>query len=80
MIYDFLSALTFLVGCVASYLLAERLEVALLVPFAAGNFLYIAAADLLPEITTTIDPRDKLLHTLSFAVGLLLLFAIALLS
>ncbi len=49
-------------------------------PFAAGSYLYIAAADLLPEITTTIDPRDKLLHTLSFAVGLLLLLAIALLS
>lgn len=45
--WNLASALTFLVGAVAAYALAERVEGSYLLPFAAGSFLYIAAADLL---------------------------------
>jgi zinc and cadmium transporter len=54
--------------------------VAFLVPFAAGNFIYIAAADLIPQITATepcADPtesrpvmRDKIEKSLAFGAGL----------
>ena len=47
------------------------------VPFAAGNFLYIALADLLPELTAVRDLREKLVHTLGFALGLGLLLVVA---
>lgn len=47
---------------------------------ATGNFIYIALADLLPEITTSPSPQRKIVHTASFAGGLALLWAIALVA
>jgi zinc and cadmium transporter len=73
------SALTFPLGGLIAYGLSGQVDVAVLVPFAVGNFLYIALADLLPEITTSPVPREKTLHTASFAVGLGTLLAVALL-
>jgi len=75
--WNLASALTFLVGAVAAYALAERVEVAYLLPFAAGNFLYIGAADLLPEITSETRTRDKLETSGTFLVGLGILLAAA---
>ena len=46
---------------------------AFLLPFAAGNFLYIAATDLVPEILRHPRLRGGLLHLTSFAAGLGLL-------
>jgi zinc and cadmium transporter len=54
--------------------------VAVLLAFAAGNFLYIALADLVPELTTSPAPHDKAIHTTGFALGLVLLLLIALLD
>lgn len=51
--FNFVSALTFLMGGLVAYAVSDRLDVAFLVPFAAGNFVYIAAADLIPHITNT---------------------------
>lgn len=73
------SALTFLVGSLIAYGLADHVTVAYLVPFAAGNFLYIAAADLLPEITRTTTPGgrgEKLVTSLTFFTGLAILLAV----
>jgi zinc and cadmium transporter len=75
--FNVLSALTFLVGSLTAYGIAERVDVAFLIPFAAGNFLYIATADLLPELTTAREWQDKLIHTAGFAAGLGLLLAVA---
>ena len=80
LLYNFFSALTFPVGGVLAYVASGRVEVVFLVPFATGNFIYIALADLLPEITTSPEPRTKVLHTVSFAVGLALLLAVAVLA
>jgi zinc and cadmium transporter len=80
LLYNVASALTFPVGGLLAYGFAGQVDVAVLVPFAAGNFIYIALADLLPEVTTSPSPQQKVLHTLSFASGLGLLLAIALLA
>lgn len=71
--WNFASALTFLVGGLIAYVVAERIDVAYLLPFAAGNFIYIAAADLLPEIKSESDMRDKIETTAAFVCGLALL-------
>lgn len=75
--YNLVSALTFPLGGLLAYALAGQVEVAYLVPFAAGNFLYIAVADLLPELRGSPSLREKLVHTLTFALGLAMLFAVA---
>jgi zinc and cadmium transporter len=88
--YNAASALTFLVGGLVAFALSDSLDVAFLLPFAAGNFVYIAAADLVPQITSPVacaTPaehrlvlREKLEQTLAFAVGLAALFVTALLA
>jgi zinc and cadmium transporter len=76
LLYNFLSALTFLVGALVAYAVSARLEVTFLIPFAAGNFLYIGAADLIPEIKIGHDVKANVVHFLAFLVGLGLLLAL----
>jgi zinc and cadmium transporter len=80
LIYNLLSGLTFLVGSLIAYFLSGQIAVIFLVPFAAGNFIYIAAADLLPEIAGTVVLHDKVVQSASFAAGLLFLFVLALVT
>jgi zinc and cadmium transporter len=87
--YNVASALTFLLGGIVAWAASDVLNVAFLVPFAAGNFLYIAAADLVPQITAgaacaTAPPelqlRERLELSLAFLTGLAVLLATALLT
>lgn len=80
LLYNLASAFTFPLGGLLAYGLAGRVDVAVLVPFAAGNFIYIAVADLLPAITTSPVPREKVLHTVTFGAGLALLLGVALVT
>jgi zinc and cadmium transporter len=75
--WNFASALTFLVGSVIAYFISGTVEVGYLLPFAAGNFIYIATADLIPEIARETRARDKIETTTAFVVGLVLLLAVA---
>ena len=78
LLFNLLSALTFLLGGWVAYALSGRFQVTWLLPFAAGNFVYIAAADLLPELTTEPGARRKTLLTGMFVLGIGLLTAVAL--
>lgn len=78
LVFNLISALTFLVGSLVAYGVSGSIDVAVLVPFAAGNFVYIATADLLPEITTSPTASEKAVLSAGFAAGLLLLFTVAL--
>ena len=71
--FNLLSGLTFLAGGVLAWSLTGQVETAWLLPFAAGNFIYIAATDLVPEILRHPRLRGGLLHLLSFSGGLALL-------
>jgi zinc and cadmium transporter len=77
---SFLSSLTFLVGGIVAYAVSFGLDVGFLVPFAAGNFLYIAASDLVPEVNRHHHLGVNLLHFASFSAGIALLLAIKVLS
>ena len=78
--FNLLSSLTFLLGGVATYALSETVNVAYLLPLAAGNFLYIAAADLLPEMSRHPEGRRRLGALGTFLLGLLLVLALHLLE
>jgi zinc and cadmium transporter len=80
LLVNVLSSLTFLVGGLFAYLVSFEFDVGFLVPFAAGNFLYIAAADLVPEVNRHHLLKTSLLHFASFAAGIGLLLAIRIAS
>jgi len=56
-----------LVGSLVAYAASFEVDVTFLLPFAAGNFLYIAASDLVPEVNK--GPA-------SFLGGLVLLYGL----
>lgn len=81
------SAMTFLLGGLVTYALSGSFTVTYLLPFAAGNFIYIAAADLIPQITNTETATDtahkrlillgKIEQTSALVAGLALLLLTA---
>jgi zinc and cadmium transporter len=79
LLYNLLSALTFLLGGLVAYGASYTFDVTFLLPFAAGNFIYIAAADLIPEIKHEDDPTLNVIHFCSFLIGIVLLLTVSLL-
>ncbi|RLA31481.1 MAG: ZIP family metal transporter [Gammaproteobacteria bacterium] len=76
LIFNVLSGLTFLLGGLLAYGLSFQMDVSWLIPFAAGNFLYIGASDLVPEVNKHHILRANIVNLLAFVLGLaLLLFA-----
>lgn len=76
LLFNVASGLTFLVGALAAYVASLQIDVTFLLPLAAGNFLYIAASDLVPEVNRDHGPKKNVVHTASFVGGLALLYGI----
>ena len=74
--FNFISGLTFLVGGLIAYVASSAIDVAFLVPFAAGNFIYIGASDLVPEVNKHATVAANAVHFLAFAAGVALLWVI----
>lgn len=70
LLFNVLSASTFLLGGILTYLLSFNMNVAWLIPFAAGNFLYIGASDLVPEVKEHGDPGVNIVNFLCFSAAL----------
>ncbi|MDD3679308.1 MAG: ZIP family metal transporter [Candidatus Shapirobacteria bacterium] len=76
LIANFLTAILALLGAVTGYFLINKITglEGILLPFAAGGFLYIAAVDLLPEIRTKAPHSWQIL--LTFLLGLIVMAVI----
>lgn len=76
--YNFLSAITAVVGAVVTYFLASQVQglAELLVPFAAGGFIYIAATDLMPELHKKTEMKDSVVQLSTLLTGIALMFAV----
>lgn len=74
--FNVLSALTFLLGGIVTYMASFQVDIAFLVPFAAGNFIYIAASDLVPEVNKHRDLATNVIHFFSFTAGIALLYVL----
>lgn len=74
LLYNFLAALTFPLGGGIAYFLGEGVEVSLFVALGAGNFLYIAGADLIPEVKRASRLGDTLVRFSFLALGVVLLY------
>ncbi len=73
--FNVLSALTFLLGGLVAYSLSFNFDMSFLVPFAAGNFIYIGATDLVPEVNKHSGLKNNLIHFSAFVGGVLVILA-----
>jgi zinc and cadmium transporter len=67
--FNLLSSATFLVGGVVAWAASARFDTSWLLGFAAGNFLYIGASDLVPEVNRHRELSTSALHFAAFAAG-----------
>ncbi len=70
--YNFLSGLTAILGTVVVFIFSKNILVVspYLVGFAAGNFLYIAASDLIPELHQKHNIKISIIQTVCLIAGI----------
>lgn len=78
LLFNFFSALTIVLGGIVAVFLSQSIDVTFLLPFAAGNFVYIATADLIPEIKHQEHAKQGIIHFVAFVMGILLLLGVKL--
>ena len=80
LILNYASSVTVIFGGVIGYFLSELVEGAalFLLPFAAGNFIYIASTDLIPEIQYKESLKRTSIRFFVFLTGMGLMLAIKL--
>ena len=83
LLFNFLTALTAIFGAIVALGLGFLTEgfVPFLIPFAAGNFIYIAGSDLIPELRKE-EPRPlkAVLQLTTLVLGVLILFLLVFLE
>lgn len=80
LLFNFFSALTIVVGGIIAYFLSTKINIAFLLPFAAGNFIYIACSDLIPEIKQQNSIKKSLIHFTFFLMGIFLILGVRLIE
>ena len=79
---NFLSGLVAIIGVVIALFIGTKVSVfsVLLLPIAAGGFIYIASADLIPEIHKVCEPKPSITHLISISLGILIMLALLLIG
>ncbi len=75
LVYNLISGLAAVVGGVLGYFLIEPWQHMLpyLMVIAASSFVYVAVADLIPQLQKRLDARDTVLQLVWLAVGLVMI-------
>ncbi len=74
LLYNFLSALSFPLGGLIVYGISSEMSVDFLIPFAAGNFLYIGAVDLVPEFRESPECGPNIPGSIAWLLGMAILY------
>lgn len=77
LVLNLISALTFPIGALFAWSFRSLISLAPLVLFASGNFLYLAASDLVPEIKAQASFPEAATSFAWFSVGQLLMLSLA---
>jgi zinc and cadmium transporter len=80
--FNFLSGLTFLIGSMVAFFASAQLDLNTdyLIAFGAGNFLYIGASDLIPQINKEETIRNNVIHYTACILGLVVLYFLSLVN
>jgi len=75
---NFLSALAALLGAIFLFAINGMAEISatILIPLAAGGFIYIAVADLIPELHKTKDTKNSFIQIVAVITGVLAMLAL----
>jgi len=79
---NFLTALTAIFGAITALSLSFLIQgsITFLIPFAAGNFIYIAGSDLIPELHKEVKPLKSALQLTVFILGIITLLSLTFLE
>lgn len=74
--YNFVVALLAVAGAVTFYFFAKEISslIPLMAAFAAGNFIYLAAADLIPELHEEENANQVIIHSLWLLTGVAIIY------
>ncbi len=77
LMYNFMTALMAVAGVIIGYFLIQQIEAlsGMILPVAAGGFIYIAASDLIPELHKEEDMKKSVYSFLFFILGVMLMVA-----
>ncbi|MBT8208082.1 MAG: ZIP family metal transporter [Acidimicrobiia bacterium] len=76
LLFNLLSGLTFPLGGVIAYFVSQDVDIDFLIPFAAGNFLYIGAVDLVPEFKDKCGDRPSIIAGACWMLGMAILLGL----
>jgi len=79
---NFMSALTAVLGVFIAFVLGQAGETFIMwvLPIAAGGFIYIAVADLIPELHKTKEIKHSILQIIAVVVGILAMLTLLLIE
>lgn len=71
LLLNFLTALAAILGAIIVLIFRNIVNLSdFLIPFAAGGFVYVASADLIPELHKNTEVRKSMLQLISFVLGI----------
>ena len=78
--FNFITATTAIAGTILGLILASKLGgfTTFILPFAAGNFLYIAATNLLPQLHRHCKLKDSFIHIFAILLGIVIIVIVTL--
>lgn len=80
LLFNAAASSTFIIGSLCAFIASGSLNLSLVLPFAAGIFLYIALADLIPELKESESIWQNLLEISIVTAGIALLAFVAILE
>lgn len=82
LLWNFISALASFIGLIIVFIFGNTIEnsVAMFIPIAAGGFIYIAVADLIPELHKTKNIKHSMVQISIIMLGVLSMIALTLLE
>jgi zinc and cadmium transporter len=82
LMYNFLTSIFAIFGTMVALLIGNFTSdlTIFLIPFAAGNFIYIACSDLIPELHKECSKKTTLLQSFAFILGVLIIASLVLLE
>jgi len=82
LLFNLLSAATAIIGAIVGLFLIETAQWFndLIIPFAVGTFIYIAAANLIPELHKHCRIREMFIHLLFILLGIGIMIAVSFLE